>query len=122
MFEKHLCCNSFSTSFLLHQNKVNLSYSYLFSFQPKERKIVSTYYIYKKKKATLKRECARSCVREAYLLGFYIMHKVEIEGVFLVFFVMFSTLFLPLLIIRKEGIGMLGHIINLSKYQLIGET
>ena len=36
------------------------------------------------------------------------MHKVESESVFLVFFVMFSALFFPLFIIRKEGIGCSG--------------
>ena len=49
------------------------------------------------------------------------MHKVESESVFLVFFVMFSALFFPLFIIRKEGIGMLGHIVYLGKNQLFGK-
>ena len=69
------CCNSFSTSFLLHRNKVHLSYSHLCSFQPKGRIIFPTYYIYEKKKVTFKRECVRSCVRGAQ--PFRLLHNAQ---------------------------------------------
>lgn len=90
-------------------------------FNQKERMSFLPIIYMRQRRWSFKRECARSCVIGHCLLGFYIMYKIEIEGVFLVFFVMFSTLFFPLLIIRKEGIGMLGHIVYLGKYQLIGK-
>ena len=94
----------------------------LFSSQRKENTFHLLYntfhllYIWEKEGSLLKENMQGVAWEGHCLLGFYIMHKVEIEGVFLVFFVMFSALFFPLLIIRKEGIGMLGHIIYLGKY------